>query len=169
MLAAYRKGCDLEQGNACALLGEVYRRGALDVTRDPPRAAETLELGCKYGAQSACVSLAEMFATGDGVAKNAARALELVSAACKEKRVGSACRVLARLYAAGDGVKKSVAISIDLLEQGCQLGDGQACEEAAAVFDKGKLVPKDKRRAERLYREACRWGRTTACSATKNG
>ncbi len=163
LVAAYRKACELEQANACAMLGEIFRQGSHGVTRDPTRAVETLQTGCTHGAQQACVSLAELLSAGEGTAKNTARAAELLTVACEQKNSGAACRALSGHFARGDGVKKSAQRSLELLERACRAGDAQGCDDAGNAYEKGRGAPRNRARAAELYDSACRLGKTASC------
>jgi TPR repeat protein len=49
-------------------------------------------------------------------------------------------------------------------EKQCSSGDGQSCYQLAGLFDAGKAVPKDDRRASQLLRQSCEGGYAPACT-----
>jgi uncharacterized protein len=80
---AFRRACygggEIE---GCAWLGSLYTEGKGGMTVNPKLAAKFFEKGCKEGSTRACVGLADQYASGKGVTKDAARANELYTKAC---------------------------------------------------------------------------------------
>ena len=69
----WQKGCDLDEGSACALLGTMYHNGD-GVTQDLAKAKSLFQKGCDLDDGLACRVLGTMYHNGNGVAQNLAKA-----------------------------------------------------------------------------------------------
>ena len=67
-----------------------------------------------------------MYFHGEGVVKDMARAVQLLTKGCDMKNARG-CTILGVIFATGKGVAADEAKAKLLLEQGCQLGDTEAC------------------------------------------
>ncbi len=81
-LKLYTKSCKKEGLKGCFLLGKAYDSGALGLKKDPKKALENFERACNNDYAEACSFAADHYATGEGVAENSAKALELYEAGC---------------------------------------------------------------------------------------
>ena len=100
----YSKGCELQDGKACRLLGAMYDNGQ-GVTQDHARAAEYYSKGCQLQDGGACYGLGTLYGAGQGVPYDPARAMDYLDKACKlpgvDRRGCSAGARLVRSGAAG--------------------------------------------------------------------
>src|SRR3954467_6801112 len=97
---------------------ETKAEAACDGT-DPRRCEDE----CRHGRQQSCVELGAMYARGDRLPKDPARAVQFFSWACQGGNFDGCARAgTANLV--GFGVPKQPAIAASLLERGCRGGDG---------------------------------------------
>ena len=109
------RACVADAAGACAEAGDRWLRAE---TRDVARAIPALQRGCGRGNASACSRLARVFEEGDGIAPNAALAVEMREKACTAGD-GKSCR---RLACAADE-----AAAAALWQKGCSGGDALSC------------------------------------------
>jgi TPR repeat protein len=89
-------------------------------------------LACREGRAETCATLAHFYETGQGVATNLTKAVELYAQGCRGYYV-HACSHLAMLYDIGMGVPQDVGQAALLYEQACALGDAWACDRKASL------------------------------------
>lgn len=75
-----------------------------------------------------CFHLADLYATGDGVAQDFERAADLYREACWS-RYAEACYAWGVLYQNGTGVDRRPAQGAALIRRACDLGYTEACPE----------------------------------------
>lgn len=80
---SFRRACyGGGEHEGCTWLGILYLDGKGGMSKSPKLGAKFLEKGCKEGSARGCAHLADLYKTGKGVAKDAARAKELYGKAC---------------------------------------------------------------------------------------
>lgn len=121
---------------------------------------------CDRGIAFACTVVAGRAERGDGVPKNATRAVVLHERAC-ELRDASSCVTAARMHASGSGVPPNRGKQVELLAAACKLGDGAACAVSAKALANGAGVPRDDRRAVELWLLGCAVGNAAACEVVE--
>lgn len=89
-------------------------------------------LACREGRAETCATLAHYYETGQGVAPNMTKAVELYAQSCRGYYV-DACSHLAMLYDIGMGVPRDFGQAAHLYEQACALGDAWACDRKARL------------------------------------
>jgi TPR repeat protein len=113
-----RRACEEGAGESCADLADRYTdvTGDVGVAKDEQAAMKLYEKACETGGRfnaiNACMRIAYAYEGGfSGLAKNAARAVELFEGLCDEEGgiFPQPCQALARHLAAGDGVAKNEA------------------------------------------------------------
>lgn len=77
------QGCSLGSTSACVSLASLDRLGRAGHPRDPAKAAKVFIPACEGDDPMACASLADMYGTGEGVPRDAARARTLRAHACE--------------------------------------------------------------------------------------
>ena len=88
--------------------------------------AASCELACREGRPETCATLAHFFETGQGVAQNLSRSVELYGKACGGYHT-DACSHLAMLYDIGMGIPQDLGQAAYWYEQACALGDSWSC------------------------------------------
>src|SRR5690606_34018276 len=104
----------------------------MGIARDPDKARELFDLGCRAGLVQSCSSYAALqMERGDVAAKGeAARAFDR---AC---RAGDApgCVNLALMYLTGDGVEVDAKRAAELHRKACDMDLGVACDRLADAY-----------------------------------
>jgi hypothetical protein len=74
------------------------------------------------------------------------------------------CGTAAQCYAEGrSAARKQPERAADLLAEACDQDLARACSELAALYETGRGVPQDDRRAKQLREHACALGSIAAC------
>jgi TPR repeat protein len=169
-LAAFERGCALDDARSCAWLATELE-DAIGAERDVVRAAALYEKACALRDALGCHRAAEMYESGRkarpqtlppppavtraaDLPRDVARAVGLYARAC-DLGDADACFIAARLLAAGDGVEPDRGRAFALFARLCEDGMALACSRAA------DLEPA--RRSEYL-RRACVLGGASECS-----
>jgi TPR repeat protein len=120
-------------------------------------AKPSCEAGCEASSKYSCKVLGMMYAGGEGVPKDPARANELYAKACKLGEP-KACELAGA----------SPVARLDSAEKECNAGRGadvkESCRVAGEAYLDGKGVPVDRARAEPLLKKACKLGSVPACN-----
>jgi uncharacterized protein len=158
MLAAFKKACDLENGEGCAAYGSALEP---QEENDPNAAAKFKEAvkwaqkGCDMGNGEACSTLGDMLTTNDPVLDEPA-GTKAYERGCMLGH-GLSCGLAAiQFLHGGKGVKKNPAKALALLDKSCQAGDDGNCSDLAELYFRGDHgVAKDTARAWRISSNAC--------------
>ncbi len=124
------------------------------------------ESECDAGSADRCRRLAVTYATGEGVAKDEARATQLYEHAC-DMRDPPACVFAGQMHEYAHGVPKDAAKAARLYERACDLAWAPGCYNLAIMFENGRGVLVDRERAADLYGTACGAGAKEACEKAK--
>lgn len=126
-------------------------------------AARELRAGCDARNVDTCLSLAELFQSGQhGVERDFETASSLFRAAC-DAHSAEACFDLGWSYTNGDGVPENDAMGVRLLRRACDQGFAAGCNDAGAMYAWGKGVAWDPNQARLLFVEACAHGEAKGC------
>ena len=122
-----------------------------------------LETACLNGNANACNDLGVKYATGEGVARNHSRAMELYRKACD---IGSAvgCGNLAFFYRNGEGSPQDDAQAAAYFKRACNGGYASGCTDLGYMYEKGHGVSKDEKMAVDYYRKGCDGGNAIGCT-----
>ncbi len=117
------------------------------------------EKACDEGKGGGCADVADMYAHGDGVPKDAARAARYYQLACNDGNQRG-CVGLGNAYATGEGIAKDTARARQLLEQACSKKNARGCVALGEMYEKGNGVPRNASRrcralSARLRRRQC--------------
>ena len=134
---AYKRGCNLASGPACAALAAMYL-GGRGIPDDAAAAGEILTRTCGAGDPAGCGELGALYANGQGIARDANKAKVLLEQGCNDDTfVADACTALAGLYESGEGgVGKDRARAVALYEKSCKAKDVRACTHLCKMKDK---------------------------------
>jgi hypothetical protein len=103
---------------------------------------EELLKRAETGDADAQAELGQLYASGQGLPKNAAHAAELFRKAA-DKGIASAQYGLGKLYEQGDGVPQDSAKAVDLLKRSAVNGYAKGQAALGALYAKGKGVTHD--------------------------
>jgi TPR repeat protein len=129
--------------------------------------AHGLQATCTAGDAESCLDLGNLYANGEGVEKDLARAAELYRQAC-EAGNGEGCARIAGLYYNGEAVDKDLALAADFYRRGCDAGEGRACAWLGYLYENGQGVQVDLARATDLYGQGCAAADAWSCNQLGN-
>lgn len=128
---------------------------------DPPKAEYYLRRGCELGHARACASLGSLLMAGLTLKRDERRALSLFEEACRLNDLQS-CRAVASLISEGSetpgAIPKNPAKGAEIYEAACRAGEGPSCFALIHIYETGRGVPRDKRRAREFARLAKKHG-----------
>jgi TPR repeat protein len=146
-----RRGCELGDRFACALLGAMYEEGK-GVPRDDEAKRRYYRMACDRAVPSACRSLAR-----DAIAERSPEAPDLARRGC-QMGDGYSCHIFAELsFARGDA-----AAGVRWATEGCRMASFDSCRRLIERGVELPAIPADVARA--LYTEACRAQTASACT-----
>lgn len=157
--AAADAGPGCRTGDECLALG----RAALQLAPpDPAKARYYLQSGCDLDYPLACAWLADRLVAGsEGMRRDERRALSLYEKACRLKDL-EYCAVVASLLAGGSvtpgAFPKDPARAVELYESICRAGEADSCFWLSYIYETGRGVPRNRRRAREFARLAKKHG-----------
>ena len=114
---------------------------------------------CNGGDASSCFNLGVMFASGDGVEENKARAVQLFEKAC-DGGEAQGCSNLGFMYSKGNGVEQNKARAVQFYQKACDGSNAGSCFNLGLMYSKGDGLEQNKARAVQMYGKACDGGET---------
>jgi len=135
-------------GKECRKSGKRLAGGGAE---EKAQAAEYFSAGCQKKDRESCFSLAEILKEGKGVARNDKAAFEAYRKACDLGQLG-ACRAVGAYYLAGSPgiVDPNAAKAARIFERACRAGHAGSCFDLATLYDEGKGVKRNPKKAARL-------------------
>lgn len=118
----YAKACDRAVADACYSLG--LAEMASEKKQD---AAGHFRRACAGGVAGGCNNLGLMYASGLGIPKDGARAVEFLEKGCEGGEL-RACANVGSRYVLGDGVAKDPERGERLIQHACKGGVAEACQ-----------------------------------------
>ena len=136
----YRRACTVGSSSACSNLASLYEeKKATPGAGDEPSAELFARMCQSAGQRIACIRLGSLYARGDGVPRDDAKAM-------------TSWKRIAR------------ADVVDGLLAGCDDGAGDDCSAAGFLFSEGLGVPKDRKRGKKLLGRGCAAGDAWGCA-----
>ena len=128
-----KKGCDLNVGISCDNLGGILYNPKTTVNKDDLFIAEkSFQKGCDLNIANSCFRLGHMYHFSNN--KNSAARDKYLQKACNLNDKLS-CRFLGLIYwNGGKTSKQNLEQAKALMEKGCDLGEGAACGDLAAIY-----------------------------------
>jgi uncharacterized protein len=123
---------------------------------------QLLQNACDDGDAGGCGMLGMLYATGEGLPRDAAKATEHYRKACDGGYLGS-CLSLGVRYEKGEGVPQDRGRAAALYRKACDGGALAGCHNLGVMYDTGEGVVQDKAKAAGLYRKACDGGVAHGC------
>lgn len=130
------------------------------------RADEAGDLkACKAGKVTKCEELAEKYLTGDGVDKNEAKHLELLTKACDLKS-SRACNNVGTSWSDGKNgaTDKDHVKARKFYDKACSMKNGLGCFNLGNVFRLGEGVPVDVKAAAGHFKKSCDLAEAKGCT-----
>ena len=143
----------VQKATTCDELAQEHEPGHVR-KYDPSTATDAYASCCKQGVAIACRDLADLYRSGD--ARKRQQLDALLDRACMLGH-GNSCFQLGLLAERGtnDGaVRKDSARAAALFSRGCELEEGVSCDSLAGLYQSGKGVKRDKRKARELRKRA---------------
>jgi|GEM_PF-2898966 len=153
----YERSCEAGDGTGCANLGALHQRDF----GDDKAAVHYYRLGCDRRSPAACTGLAAMLATGRAIAKDEAKARELLEAACEAGYAAGCGRLGATLSRDAEPGTRAR----ELMQRGCDAGDAESCVELGAAWVDGRGGARDEARGISLWLGLCDRGTAAGCAA----
>lgn len=159
------ENCTARHGGSCTLLGFLYSRGRNGVARDDTKSMEYFVKACTLDDVEGCYHIGNVaYQIAEYPASRVAyqRACELGS--------GLACARGGELFERGVGGDKDAATSTRMYQRAHALlapscpGDAGGCYVLGWLYDEGRGVAKDPKRAIDAYRNGCTSGSGDACT-----
>jgi uncharacterized protein len=124
---------------------------------------EAFQRACDLKNEINCAMLAINYASGRGVPRDGAKALDLATKACAAGApVG--CTVVGNVYDKGMGVAADRARATKLFERACNAGDSTGCIQAAQAYMEGRPgIPVDLAKMADFFDRACDAGEAWGC------
>lgn len=119
---------------------------------------------CSRGHAGSCLSVAEMYREGIGVAPDRKQAARYLERACTGKH-GPSCTELGSLTLEDETSSDGIAKGVRYLSTGCDLHDQWACLQLGEAYEKGTWrVRPDAQEAAEYYSRGCDLGNDIACA-----
>ena len=99
---------------------------------------------------------------GDGVARDAAKAVALFTRACNGGNAKS-CVNLGAMHFDGNGVPKNESLGASFFLKGCEAGEAPGCLDVSIAYGAGRGVPKDAAQSFTFAERACTGGARVGC------
>lgn len=164
-----QKGCNLNHGPSCAMLGVLYGKGAAGGKHNLAITKSLLQRGCDLNVGTACDNLGIQYFDFDRSKTNnsndIATAFKLFQKGCK-LNAGHSCFMLGFMYHHGIGVKRDPVARDELLQKGCNLNSKLSCRLLGVIYygGDGNGTKSDLNRAEVLLKKACDLDEGASCS-----
>ena len=129
-----------------------------------PGNVEECTAQCGKGHAGSCGTLGALYARGQGVSRDHAKAAELLKKGCDGADTAS-CVTLGALTADGLGVSKDPAAAATLFQKGCDAAEAAGCDLLGRAYLAGAGVTADPKRAAELLNKACEGGEARSCGA----
>jgi TPR repeat protein len=121
-----------------------------------------LQKACERGNSESCLDLGFLFDTGQGVAKDNARAFALYSKSCDGDP--TSCGNLGVMYHDGRGVEADDSRAITLFSKACDAGNALSCENLGVMYEYGHGIAANVELATQSLKKSCSLGDQNACA-----
>ncbi len=118
---------------------------------------------CQKGSVGSCATLGAMYAEGNGLARDFAKAAPFLKQGC-DGGVGESCVALGMLMSGGRGVGRDVPGAAKLFDKACSDSIVAGCEQLGLLYASGtKELPANNAKAAGLLQRACDGGSDVSC------
>jgi TPR repeat protein len=161
VMRSYDALCLAGWATGCSLRGVGFLQGSKRSPKDPTKARQLFEQGCKEGDRLGCLFRDAL--TKGGEDPKDPHGIAMLEAMC-DLANGFACTLLGGAYDKGDGVPRDPARAAGYFERGCEASSSLACMIVGPMHLEGKGVPKDEARGIRDLELACDAAQGAACA-----
>lgn len=148
----YQRACESGSLAGCVDLGVLLFQQAPYPNLD--RARGLFQKACDSRNAAGCTHLAALYATGEWVPKDDARAFALYQEACAGGDAAG-CYNVGLHFETGRGRPQNLSRARISYENACDLGSFPGCTSLGSLYERGLGVPADLERAGDLYRRSC--------------
>ncbi|MDC7681958.1 hypothetical protein PQU92_01630 [Asticcacaulis sp. BYS171W] len=164
----FEKGCAAKQAWGCSGLAEAYNQGK-GVPLDATRARAAAETGCVSSTGDrvrACRLYGMFLIKGDKASLN--KGEKFLDTSCQAGD-GVACVVIGQIgmYGKRPGATTNQMEGLYFMRRGCDLNNGQACDELSYAYQKGLGIPGHGGVTIALLDKSCRLGWANGCKYAK--
>ena len=180
----YKRGCNLNDSESCAMLGWLYKDGKY-IKRNVKESLKYFDKACHLKDNVTCSFLGETYEIGEKgfLSKNLKKAREYYQKACefgdkdsckKAKKISldNPCYGMELLeclrkgsdYYYGKGVEKNFDLSKRIFTYGCEQNEKHACFSLGLMYLEGKGVLMDHKTSLKFFKKSCKLGFGDACS-----
>lgn len=157
----FQSGCAQRDGRACTAVAYLFEH-ALDVPRDLPRAAATLEKACTEDVPEACNGYTALLLAR--TPSLAAPVVRVLRPACEKNDNAEACAALASVVQGDhDDLRADPALAFGAAEKACQAKNAVGCAGLASFLSLGIGTKKDAKRSATIAERACTEGVALGC------
>jgi len=161
----FSMAADAGDARALTMMGYFYSRGWGGIISDRAKAAQYFERAAAAGSQNASLELSGQLLRGDGIAKDAKRALALREAAAKAGYT-PAMNLLCADYRDGrEGLPVDLATSLEYARRSANLGDSWGLTEMGDIYRLGRGVAANETLAFQYYQKGADKGDMRALNA----
>lgn len=162
---AFKKGCDLGDGEGCLRLGEYL----LDRKEMPITAMKTFEFGCSRDEHAeSCRRLGAAYFYGENGAQDIGKALFYANKAC-DAGLSDACVDLAIMRVDGPEEARNPGEAEAFSRRACGAGGARGCVVLARLLKNGMAIEREPGEAEHVLNGACLMGMDLACQEVDSG
>lgn len=160
-VASMEAACRASDPNekACYTLAGLYAYGGFITNKNPTRAFQLFDEGCKRKHQDSCVQLAHMYRQGIGVVQDADKAKQLFTEQCNGSAPASCAWLGIQLW---DEKKHKKAVP--LFQRACDKKDAVACNMLGFAHYTGQGTVWDVNAAAKAYERGCTLQLPVACN-----
>ena len=165
---AFKKACELGNGEACYEVGGFYQLG-IGTSKIDKNAFESFFKSCEFKNMHGCFGLGLAYRHGIGTAENKPtdiklfdKSVEAFKKAC-ELGHGKVCYELGVIYQLGRGIPKDEKKAFEALSKSCELQIMHGCFELGKAYRDGTGTAEKKSKAMDLFEKSCEFKITEAC------
>jgi TPR repeat protein len=129
---------------------------------DPTDAADCADQ-CRRGNPSSCTTLGTLYASGQGVQLEPARAIPLYEKGCDGGN-WAGCFDLGLAFQRGLGVPQNIGMAKTSFKRACDGGNARGCTNLGFIYETGKGAIQDFTQAMAFYRRGCDAGNPLGCT-----
>lgn len=164
-ILALKKACDLNDGEACGKLAEMYYFGDTEIRKDLNVAIGFSQKACQLNHGQGCNLLGIYYGTGEIVSIDKTKAILLFQKAC-DLNSGNGCNNLGHAYYFGKGIPKDLLKAKRFYKKSCDLNYGQGCRSLGdyIYLEENKLDL-----SRKFNKKSCDLGDGSGCSSVGVG
>ena len=160
-----QKGCNLNDGPSCSMLGLLYSKGdGISQNQNKAIAKNLLKKGCDLNVGVACDDFSMLFYSPKTTDQNDLSLARFYFQKGCNFNIANSCFWLGHMYLEGQGVTKNLPTAKKYLQKGCDLNNKIACRYLGAMsWNKGDASIQQLEQAKVFMEKGCDLGDGIAC------